>query len=217
MLIYVGVTDYQWYKTLQAQNPDEVNFWQPNTNNNFRAIHEGELYLFKLHSPNNFIVGGGIFTRQVFMPLSLTWDAFGINNGVNDKAEFLNRINKYRRSDLSEIKDPVVSSLILTSPFFLDEEDWIPVPVDWAMNIVQGKRYNTNTDIGMHLFESVQHYMLMPRATEMPLDRYGKPTTITPRLGQGSFRVIVTDAYHRRCVITDEKTLPVLDAAHIQP
>ena len=37
------------------------------------------------------------------------------------------------------------------------------------------------------------------------------------RLGQGAFRVLVTDAYERRCAITGEKTLPVLEAAHIKP
>lgn len=37
------------------------------------------------------------------------------------------------------------------------------------------------------------------------------------RLGQGAFRIVVTDAYRRRCAITGEKTLPVLEAAHIIP
>jgi putative restriction endonuclease len=36
-------------------------------------------------------------------------------------------------------------------------------------------------------------------------------------LGQGAFRVVVTDAYQRRCAITGESTLPVLEAAHIRP
>jgi putative restriction endonuclease len=40
---------------------------------------------------------------------------------------------------------------------------------------------------------------------------------VLPRLGQGSFRVVVTDAYERRCAITGERTLPALDAAHIRP
>jgi hypothetical protein len=31
------------------------------------------------------------------------------------------------------------------------------------------------------------------------------------------FRVLVTDAYQKRCAITGERTLPVLDAAHIKP
>ncbi len=38
-----------------------------------------------------------------------------------------------------------------------------------------------------------------------------------PRLGQGAFRVLVTDVYGRRCAMTQEKTLPVLEAAHIRP
>jgi putative restriction endonuclease len=37
------------------------------------------------------------------------------------------------------------------------------------------------------------------------------------RLGQGAFRVLVTEAYERRCAITGERTLPVLEAAHIKP
>jgi hypothetical protein len=37
------------------------------------------------------------------------------------------------------------------------------------------------------------------------------------RLGQGTFRARLLDAYGRRCAITGERTEPVLDAAHIQP
>ena len=37
------------------------------------------------------------------------------------------------------------------------------------------------------------------------------------RLGQSAFRVLVTDAYQRKCAISGERTLPVLEAAHIKP
>jgi putative restriction endonuclease len=37
------------------------------------------------------------------------------------------------------------------------------------------------------------------------------------RLRQGAFRVMVTDAYERRCAISGERALPVLQAAHIVP
>jgi putative restriction endonuclease len=47
--------------------------------------------------------------------------------------------------------------------------------------------------------------------------RYGKPQLAAPRLGQGGFRIMVMDKYSRRCAITGEKTLPVLEAAHIKP
>ena len=46
---------------------------------------------------------------------------------------------------------------------------------------------------------------------------YGDPTHFRPRLGQGAFRVVVTDTYERHCAVTGEKTLPVLEAAHIRP
>jgi len=43
------------------------------------------------------------------------------------------------------------------------------------------------------------------------------PHLIQPRLGQGAFRILVTDIYQRRCAVTRERTLPALDAAHIRP
>lgn len=46
---------------------------------------------------------------------------------------------------------------------------------------------------------------------------FGEPILIRPRLGQGSFRVLVTETYERRCAVTGEKVLPVLEAAHIHP
>jgi putative restriction endonuclease len=47
--------------------------------------------------------------------------------------------------------------------------------------------------------------------------RYSEAFLTQARLGQGSFRVLVTEAYQRRCAMTGEKTLPVLQAAHIKP
>ena len=47
--------------------------------------------------------------------------------------------------------------------------------------------------------------------------RFGAEFLTRGRLGQGAFRVLVTDAYLRRCAVTGEKTLPVLEAAHIKP
>jgi len=46
---------------------------------------------------------------------------------------------------------------------------------------------------------------------------YGTPMLVKPRLGQGIFRVAVTDAYGRGCAVTDEHSLPALEAAHIRP
>lgn len=46
--------------------------------------------------------------------------------------------------------------------------------------------------------------------------RYAESLT-KHRLGQGVFRALVVDAYYDRCAITGERTMPVLQAAHIKP
>jgi putative restriction endonuclease len=55
------------------------------------------------------------------------------------------------------------------------------------------------------------------RAGPINVSRYGEPVLIRPRFGQGAFRIGVTGVYQRRCAITGERTLPILDAAHIRP
>ena len=129
--IWVGVTDGDWFESLQALDPDEVNFWQPSGNRRFAAIECGEPFLFKLHSPKNYIVGGGFFVRYAALPCSLAWSAFGEKNGVADFESFIVRIHKYRRSAPLE-RDPTIGCSILTEPFFWSEDKWIPIPADWS-------------------------------------------------------------------------------------
>lgn len=50
-----------------------------------------------------------------------------------------------------------------------------------------------------------------------PGPRHGAPMLVRPRLGQGTFRIAVTEAYGRACAVTTEHSLPVLEAAHIKP
>ena len=86
--LYVGITDYDWFQFLSVQpNAEEVNFWQPGGRINFRALQPGELFLFKLHAPRNFIVGGGVFAHADILPVSIAWEAFGIKNGAPTLAE----------------------------------------------------------------------------------------------------------------------------------
>jgi putative restriction endonuclease len=48
MRAFVGITDYDWFKTLSSiPESDEVNFWQPTGSSQFRALEPGELFLFK--------------------------------------------------------------------------------------------------------------------------------------------------------------------------
>jgi putative restriction endonuclease len=221
--LYVGVTDYDWFSLLASiPGIDEVNFWQPSGTGGFRALSPGELFLFKLHSPNNFVVGGGVFAYRSLLPTSLAWAAFERKNGANSLNEMRRRIERYRRQSISRFEDYAVGCILLEQPFFFPRDLWIPVPSDWASNIVRGKGYDTSTDVGLELWRSVNDRLpLLPSSAvavrEAVAERYGPPATIRPRLGQGSFRILVTDAYGRRCAVTRERTLPVLQAAHVKP
>ena len=93
MKAYVGVTDFEWFTFLSSiTNLEEANFWQPSANSTFRALPPGGLFLFKLHSPRNFIVGGGFFAHFSSLPVSLAWEAFGQRNGATSLNEIRARI-----------------------------------------------------------------------------------------------------------------------------
>jgi putative restriction endonuclease len=219
--LVVAVTDQDWFNQLQGR-PDlsEVNFWAPGATP-FRALQPGELFLFKLHSPLNFIVGGGVFVYSTLTPCSLAWEAFGEANGATSLVEMRQRIIKYRRADPSDRGDFTIGCRILAQPFFFAERDWIPVPSNWSLNIVTFKTYNTADQDGMTLWDSMQERLARNVAPLVLMEgdqpRHGAPAFVRPRLGQGAFRMTVTDAYQRRCAITGERTLPALEAAHIRP
>jgi len=220
--LIVAVTDGDWFDQLRRQ-PDllEVNFWSP-SDSSFRALQLGELFLFKLHAPNNFIVGGGVFTHANSMPCSLAWEAFGEANGARSLAEMRTRIAKYRKVKPDDRSDFTIGCRVLTRPFFFDRARWIAVPESFSPNIVKFKGYSTSDNEGRRLWEAAQDSLTgatnQTSGFEHPLQaRYGEPVLVKPRLGQGAFRILVTDNYRRRCAISGERTLPALDAAHIQP
>src|SRR5229473_8432165 len=122
--LVVAVTDDDWFEMLRTR-PDlaEVDFWAPGAAP-FRALQPGELFLFKLHAPLNFIVGGGVFAYANAIPCSLAWEAFGDANGAASLAEMRRRIVKYRRTNADDRNDFEIGCRILTQPFFLPEGEW---------------------------------------------------------------------------------------------
>lgn len=223
MKFYIGVTDINWFEFLSSIKPDEVNFWKPG-GGNFRAINTGSLFLFKLKYPENYIVGGGYFFKSLRLPVSLAWKAFSEKNGASTFKNFTDLIYKLRKTNYFQEPDPIIGCNILVSPFFFEKEDWLPAPKDWKASIVQGKTYDTSTLIGRSIVKEVNERLekyspnLIYKVWENDdTPRYGDPALVLPRLGQGSFRVMVTEAYERRCAITGEKTLLVLEASHIKP
>lgn len=220
--LVVAVTDDDWFNQLrQIPNLTEVNFWSP-SDTNFRALQPGELFLFKLHSPNNFIAGGGVFLHANSMPCSLAWEAFGEANGARSLSEMRARIARYRRVKPDEKDDFVIGCRVLTQPFFFSRDQWLPLPKDFVLNTVTFKTYSTEETEGRRLWDAVQDTLSGAAApsnvlSDAPQARYGEPVLVRPRLGQGAFRVLVTDSYRRRCAVSGERTLPALDAAHIRP
>lgn len=226
MRIFVGVTDKDWFPLHASRaNVDEVNFWRPSPTASFKALDPGELMLFKLHSPDNFIVGGGFFTKFQQLPVNLAWDAFRESNGVLSLAEMRQRIAFYRRAPIAAAENPTIGCILLAEPFFLPPEQWIASLADFRLNTVQGNGYDTETGTGRELWTEVEErlqpasQLIEETATIAAIDSHGlgKPQIVFPRLGQGSFRIVVTEAYERRCALTGERTLPMLDAAHIKP
>jgi putative restriction endonuclease len=224
MELYVGVTDNDWFRFLSERQPDEVNFWRPG-GGSFWALDKWEPFLFKLHSPLNYIVGGGFFVKFALLPLSFAWEVFEEKNGAPDYGTFYDQIRQYRAPRGTMEPDPDIGCIVLTGPFFFERDDWIPVPEDWHPNIVQGKGYDTRQPAGARLWEQVQmrlqKYPVVPaEEKKVPVrerPRYGDEYLVRPRLGQGGFRVEVTEAYGRRGAMTGERILPVLQASHIKP
>ncbi len=226
MLYYIGQTDYAWFNYLRQIQPEDVNFWRPGGKTNFKAIPAGSPFLLKLKQPYNAIAGVGFFSSHSSLPISVAWDAFGDRNGCANLDDLRKMINSYRSGAAEH--NPIIGCTILTNPVFFNPEDWIPTPEDWAKSIVQGKTYNTQTIIGDRIWQQVNHllgtYLTFNKADEgksqlilenQPL--YGNDILTKVRLGQGAFRILITDAYSRQCSISGERTLPVLEAAHIKP
>ena len=220
MRYWIGITDWDWFTFLRARQPlDEVNFWQPSAARAPVALERGAAFLFKLHaSHGGHIVGGGFFVRYTALPAHLTWDTFREENGASTYSEMLTRIQRYRRRPIDPYADQV-GCLVLVQPFFFEESDWISAPAGWAKNIVQGKTYDSEAGEGQRVWDDVQLRLSAAGNADHAIaeDRYGPPILVHPRLGQGAFRVEVLEAYARRCAVTGERTLPVLDAAHIRP
>ncbi len=216
--ITVAVTDYDWYRQLSSmQGLSEVNFWSP-SDQSFKALKPGELFLFKLRKPHDAIVGGGVFAYANSLPCSLAWEAFKEANGATSAQLMRANIAKYKQMAMGDKSDFAIGCRILTQPFFFHENNWMPVPADWSKHIVQYKTYRTEDQVGMWLWRTVARHLSKEKVYETFLgERYGAPQIVRPRLGQGAFRVMVTDLYDRRCVISRERTLPALEAAHIQP
>ena len=226
MKIYVGITDWNWYDYLRDNSFTEVNFWKP-SGKPFKALEEGDLFLFKLKAAHGGkIAGGGYFVNATTMPVDWAWRAFGNENGVVNLAQLSDTISRYRNRNGMVSENPSIGCIALTDVVFFDESDWFDPPGRWNA-IVSGRSFSVQSDEGRALYENAMIRMMGKEVAEVTSGVISDSREITKpryaasmtkhRLGQGSFRMLVADAYQRRCAISGEKTMPVLQAAHIKP
>ena len=222
MKFWLGTTDNTWFEFLANRKLDEVNFWQPSATPPFKRAPVGLPFLFKLKRPFNHVAGGGFFVAYSKLPIAMAWEVFGEKNGARSLNEFRSLIEPLTGNG----SGAEVGCTILTNPVFLNQADWLANPAGWSSNIVRGKMFSTDEIDGQSIWNGIRTHFEQPaqstpvlglNALHEPQQKYGAPVLVKPRLGQGSFRISVTEAYKRRCAMTGENTLVALEAAHITP
>jgi putative restriction endonuclease len=223
------VTDREWFDYLSQQKDlDEVNFWRPSDTRTPQQLRPGMPVLFKLRKKfGGWIVGLGMFARHAVLPAWLAWDSFEAKNGAGSFADMCRRIARLRRDHGGrdvQSGDYKIGCLMLAQPVFLPNGQWVRSPADWPDNVVQGKMYDLAVGEGARVWSEVlgraqaqAASLVRDSARRDDLPRYGEAILVKPRLGQGTFRIAVTDAYGAACAVTSEHSLPALEAGHIRP
>jgi putative restriction endonuclease len=225
MLGTIAVTDFGWYDFLARRSLPEVNFWTPSDRHRFSAPRFSPFF-FKLKAPHRVIAGFGYFAAWSSLPDWLAWDCFGEGNGCESIAALEARLAEIRsriRYKPSAVV-PSIGCILLVQPTFFPRDAWVAQPTDWHDRTVRGKQYDLSLGEGRRIWEQcleradLQDAVTRGQLPQVagPVARYGAPREIRPRLGQGTFRVGVTDAYGRACAVTGEHSLPALEAAHIR-
>jgi len=222
----IAITDFDWYSYLSQQRSlEEVNFWKPTTYWSFRAP-EFSPFLFKLKAPHRAIGGFGYFARYSQLPEWLAWDCFGTANGCASFEEMHARLEKIRRKIRAAPQEgiPQIGCIVVVNATFFLRDEWIPQPRYWPESNLRHTVYDLNIGEGARVWaeclartQSDRELRVAELEAVGESQRYGSPVLIWPRLGQGAFRVSVTEAYKRACAVTQEHSLPALEAAHIRP
>jgi HNH endonuclease len=220
---YIALTDLGWYEHLARRSqPTEANFWRPSARR-LANLAPATPFLFKLRSPHNAIAGFGYFASFSVLPDWLAWETFGEANGAGALDELRLRLARIQKGASIEA-DPagrIGCSLIAEATLFA-RDAWIPQPTDWKPRTQSGETYDLSIGEGRRVWEECQTRVEPTSPSGLSLasassTRFGAPYLHRPRLGQGIFRVQVLDAYQRACAVTEEHSLPVVEAAHIKP
>jgi HNH endonuclease len=218
---YIGHTDPGWWRFLHARSDlPEVNFWRPG-GRRFAALATGEPFFFRLKSPINRIGGFGLFARYASLPVWRAWEVFGEANGTTDQPTLLERLARLARRPV-RLSDAIGCVAIADCTFF-DPDSWLDVPATFNPQNLSGSIIDLETPDGRALWAACLERAVASHDAPSWLQnaaerqRRGQPQIVVPRLGQGSFRIAVMDAYDGRCAVTGERSLPAIETAHIRP
>ena len=242
MRAYIANTDADWVRHLSrlAASPgglDEANFWRPSGKQVVGYLSFGDPFVFKLKKAHGHaVVGFGLWVAFARLSVQEAWDTFGEKNGAPSRQAVWRRIAKLARGISPEYYRPnhPIGCDLLASPVFFPEELWIPGPADWSDRTVSGKGYDISRGEGQRIWQACLERAARlgpglpivgdPSETGQPTlfsradtdVRYGIEQTVRPRLGQGTFRFALQQAYGK-CAVTREHSLPALEASHIVP
>jgi putative restriction endonuclease len=116
----------------------------------------------------------------------------------------------------------MIGCVAISECVLFEPDDWVEVPSTFRHQNLSGAVVDLDADDGKRMWaECLEHAAVTPRfewvAEAADRQRLGKPQIVFPRLGQGSFRLAVFDAYAGACAVTGEHAVPALEAAHIRP
>jgi putative restriction endonuclease len=183
-------------------------------------------FFFKLKAPHHAIAGFGFFAGFSVLPDWLAWDTFGDANGVPSLSALRERLAGIQDgARISADPGGRIGCCLIAEARFFPREAWVVPPRDWSPRIQSGAGYDLEAGEGARVWrdclersqQRVDSELVYRPHDSSPPPRHGTPVLHTPRLGQGIFRNRVLDAYGRACAVTQEHSLPVVEAAHIKP
>lgn len=223
MKAFVANTDQEWWEGLRRLESrfEEICFWRPSADVGFRAVKPGEPFLFKLKAPRSEIAGFGFFSYATALPVSVMWRLFGELTGAKDEGEAFERVQRMRTRVGLESKQGVdyrVGCICVREVVLFEESLMLDAPSDFEKQVGLGKVYSLKKEPGKSLWQDCVWRARQRGDRSLIKDTEDARVSLEarPRLGPLSFAASVLDAYGRKCAVTGENTLSVLQPVRIR-